>query len=302
MSLVQISVLVVSYNTKAALRRCLGCIEPEHEVVVVDNASVDGSPEMVREEFPHVKLIANPGNVGFGPANNQASAAAKGELHLYLNSDAYAEPGAIQRLAEVFQDSTIVAAGGRLLNMDGSLQASTANRLTLWAVFCEQLYLEKLFPKSRLASPYWNTTRLVEEPVSADTEQVMGACLMVRAGLERFDERYFLYCEDTDLCLRLRRHGRIVYVKNASFTHELGTSSSGDPLRGVIRYNWGKELYFRIHQGPFAAGLCLAMDRVGAFCRWVAWSLKGGEMAKGFRRVLTAPFQDPTRSSRDKSG
>jgi len=301
-----VSVLVVSYNTREALRRCLECVGGGHEVVVVDNASTDGSVEMIRERFPNVKLIANIDNVGFGPANNQAAAAASGVLHLFLNSDAYAEPDAISRLAQVFEDGSIIAAGGRLMNMDGSLQNSTANRLTLWSVFCEQLYLEKLLPRFKIASPYWNTQQLIGEPCPADTEQVMGACLMARANLERFDERYFLYCEDTDLCLRLRRHGRIVYVKNASFFHELGVSSAADPLKGVMRYNWGKELYFRIHHGPFAGGICLVFDRIGAFARWLTWLLRRSaeahQKAKGFWGVLTAPYRDPTRSSRGRSG
>jgi len=310
MGLHKISVLIVSYNTQDALDRCLGCVGDGYEVIVVDNASRDGSVEMIRERFPAVKLIANPDNVGFGSANNQAASAATGELHLYLNSDAYAQPGAIDRLAAVFEDDSIVAAGGRLLNPDGSLQNSTANKLKLWAVLCEQLYLEKLFPRSSLMSPYWNTPTLVGYPSPADTAQVMGACLMVRANLERFDERYFLYCEDTDLCLRLRRHGRIVYVKDASFVHDLGSSSAHDPVRGVIRYNWGKELYFRIHEGRAASFLCLVLDRIGAVCRVIAWLAKSfgsgsdrsREMVRGFWRVVTAPYQDPTRSSRGTPG
>jgi N-acetylglucosaminyl-diphospho-decaprenol L-rhamnosyltransferase len=262
----QVSVVVVSYNTVGKLRNCLSCIEPEHEVIVVDNASADGSPEMVSSEFPHVTLIRNDGNHGFGMANNQGIEAATRPLILCLNSDAYTDPGAIARLASVFEDSEVVAAGGKLLNPDRTLQESCANELTLWAVFCEQTYIEKLFTNSRLFSPYWMSRRL---PEGGEVEQVMGACLMMRP-LERFDERYFLYCEDTDLCRRLRQHGRILYAPQAEFVHELG-SSTQDRWIAIVRYNWGKELYFRIHHGLWKASMCFILNRFGALLRLVAW-------------------------------
>jgi N-acetylglucosaminyl-diphospho-decaprenol L-rhamnosyltransferase len=296
MSLVQVSVVVVSYNTRDKLCKCLGAVEAEHELIVVDNASTDGSADMVEAQFPHAVLIRNTENRGFGAANNQGAVAAARPLVLYLNSDAYPKPGAISRLAEVFEDEGIIAAGGRLLNPDGSLQNSSANQLTLWAVFCEQLYLEKLFPKSQLLAPYWNTRRLVEQPCPVETPQVMGACLMARQSLEAFDERFFLYCEDTDLCLRLSRHGKIVYVKDSSFEHDLGSSSESDPVRGVIRYNRGKELYFRIHRGSAASLICLLLDRKGAFLRFLFWSLQAlarptaRERARGFWKAFTAPI------------
>lgn len=268
-----VSVMVVSFNTIEKTRRCLSCIEPEHEVIVVDNASSDGSAEMVRAEFPQVRLIANKHNVGFGPANNQGSRLASRPLVLYLNSDAYAFPGAIDLVAAAFDDAAVVAAGGQLLNMDGSLQDSVAGNLTLGKVFTEQFLLDSLLQPS--GHGYWRTRFLLGNNPDASAiavDQVMGACLMVRRGLEEFDERYFLYCEDTDLCLRLRRHGRIVYLPKAQFTHELGSSSADRRWLGVARYNWGKELYFRIHHGRFAEAICFLLDRSGALLRLIAWT------------------------------
>lgn len=298
----RVSVVVVSFNTREKLKKCLQCIEANHEVIVVDNASLDGSVEMVRANFPAVKLIANSENVGFGQANNQGAMIASGEVVLFLNSDAYAGLGAISHLAEAFDDNSVVAAGGKLLNPDHTLQPSTANALTLWAVFCEQTYLEKLYPRSYLFSPYWTTHLLAISDSIKPTPQVMGACLMVRANagrpIELFDERYFLYCEDTDLCRRLLRHGEIVYVPRAEFVHDLGSSSSRDPAMGIIRYNRGKELYFAIHHGRLAAIACLLMNRLGAVLRLLAWIMKyllsgtRSKDAKGqvgtFWRVLTA--------------
>lgn len=301
-----VSVVIVNYNACEKLRRCLQSLEPEHEVIVVDNASVDGSAEMVAAEFPSVKLVRNAQNLGFGAANNQGLDLATRELVLYLNNDAYATPGAIARLARSFEDPGVAAAGGKLLNMDGSLQESCCSELTLWAVFCEQSYLEKLFPRSRLLSPYWLSRRLLAQPNGDKKEhevaQVMGACLMTRKQ-ERFDERFFLYCEDTELCRRLRRHGKIVYVPETAFTHELGTSSAASRWTAIARYNRGKELFFRLHHGPLASFACFLMDRFGALMRLLAWSLvalltlgrKGLGHAQMFARVLAAPIAGPPR-------
>lgn len=297
-----VSVAIVSYNTKDKLRRCLEAISPEFEVIVVDNASADGSPEMVENDFPSVRLIKNHANRGFGAANNQAAAVATGSLILYLNSDAYAFPHAIADLAEVFDDSSVSAAGGMLLNMDGTLQTSTANRLTLWAVFCEQFWLEKLLPKVKLFSPYWNTHELVRTDGPTETPQVMGACLMTRHSHIKWDERFFLYCEDTDLCLRLSGQGKILYVPYAKFTHELG-SSSKNRARAVGLYNRGKELYFEIHHGKLASAICFVIDRLGAMYRVLVWGLltlatlgrvaRFREQLRIFSQVLTFPRLGP---------
>lgn len=294
----RVSVIVVSFNTRDKLRRCLAALGTEHEVIVIDNASADGSPELVRAEFPHVRLIVNASNLGFGAANNQGLDIANGNLVLLLNSDAYVAPHAVGHLQDVFLDPGVVAAGPRLVNPDGTLQWSAARQLGLWAVFCEQTYLEKLFPRSRLFSPYWI------QPAgdgAVEVEQVMGACLMMRPG-ERFDERYFLYCEDTDLCRRLRQRGRILYVPSVSVVHDLGSSSAHSRWRAVARYNHGKELYFRLHHGWAAWAACFLLNRLGALLRLMAWVLialvRGlrvtdrGQVSM-FARVLTAPVFGP---------
>ncbi len=269
-----VSVIVVSFNTCALLRACLASIESHHEVIVVDNASADGSADMVEAEFPRAILIRNQDNRGFGAANNQGLAVAKGELILLLNSDAEALPGAIDVLAGAIGDA--VAAGGKLVHPDGRLQESAAGDLTLQVVACEQLYLE------RLARLYWKSSGL---PNGGEVEQVMGACLMMRP-IERFDERFFLYCEDTELCKRLRRHGRILYMPQAEFVHHLGASSKSNRWLSVARYNWGKELYFEIHHGNGARFACFLLNRLGAFLRCFV-------KPRTFLRVLFARIRPP---------
>jgi hypothetical protein len=297
----KVSVVIVSYNTRDLLRRAVASVADEHETIVVDNASTDGSVEMLQSEYAEVRVIANRHNAGFGAANNQGVDAASGDLVLFMNSDACAEPGATATLASVFEDPGVVAAGGRLLSPDGTLQESACGELTLWAVFCEQLYLEKLFKGSRSFSPYWRSSRLVAEGDGPfEVAQVMGACLMMRP-VERFDERFFLYCEDTDLCKRLARHGKILYVPTAVFHHELGAASQAR-WEAVARYNVGKEIYFRIHRGRFASVVCHLLNRMGAKHRMIAWSFawlarrpSARDKAALFWKVLTAPIAGPPR-------
>ncbi|MCS6919993.1 MAG: glycosyltransferase family 2 protein [Fimbriimonadales bacterium] len=297
-----VSVIIVSYNTRELLRECLESLRstdspvraqglPPHstdtpvraqvlppqgtdktvratmEIIVVDNASSDGSPQMVAECFPQVKLIANPDNRGFGAACNQGLHIASARYALILNADIRATENAIERLVQ-FMDShpDATACGGQLRYPDGRIQPSCARELTLWAVFCEQSLLAKLLPRTRLFGGYWRTHWHFNSTI--ETEQVMGACLMLRRPFPLFDESYFLYCEDTDLCYRIRQAGgKIYYVHDAVFVHHLG--ASGEPQRAemVIYYNRGKERYFRKFHGVGQARICHLLNKLGALLR-----------------------------------
>jgi N-acetylglucosaminyl-diphospho-decaprenol L-rhamnosyltransferase len=296
----EVSVIIVSYNTRELLRECIESILCEQgdglgvEVIVVDNASADGSAAMVAERFPQVRLIANPDNRGFGAACNQGLEVARGRYALILNADIRAQPGALQRLVG-FMDAHPDAAicGGQLRYPDGHIQPSCARDLTLWWVFCEQSMLAKLFPRTRLFGGYWRTHW--DFSATIETEQVMGACMMLRRPLPRFDEDYFLYCEDTDLCYRVRQAGgRIYYVHDAVFVHHLG--ASGEPQRAqmVIYYNCGKERYFRKFHSAWQARVCRWLNRGGALLR-VLLGLGGVVLTlgrhAGFRRYAATFWQ-----------
>lgn len=289
-------VIIVSFNTVEHLRRCLSSVVSQPgvgEVVVVDNASEDGSPEMVASEFPNVTLIKNVTNVGFGRANNQGIAATISPIVLLLNSDIEAEDGAIQRMLETLDQENAVAIGGALVDAGGVIQPSCCTQLTLWAVFCEQTGLEKLFPSSSIWSPYWITNRLPKD-MPSDVAQVMGACLMMRRG-ELFDERYFLYCEDTELCIRLARMGKILYEPRARFKHALGASTSLERRWwSIALYNRGKELTFLIHRSRWAAMVCWVLNRKGAAIRLLLAVLSfNRSRIRTFWRVMTAPISGP---------
>jgi len=222
---------------------------------------------MVAERFPQVRLIANPDNRGFGAACNQGMEVARGRYALILNADIRAQPGALQRLVE-FMDAHPDAAicGGQLRYPDGRIQPSCARDLTLWWVFCEQSMLAKLFPRTRLFGGYWRTHW--DFSATIETEQVMGACMMLRRPFPRFDEDYFLYCEDTDLCYRVRQAGgKIYYVHDAVFVHHLGASGESQRAQMVIYYNRGKERYFRKFHGAWQARVCRWLNKGGALLR-----------------------------------
>jgi GT2 family glycosyltransferase len=300
-----LTVSIVSYNTSELLHQALLALGHEHEVIVVDNASRDGSADRVEAEHPHVLLIRSPMNLGFGAAHNLAIRSASAPLILLLNSDARPLDAAVSRLVDVMTaQPELAACGGRLVFPDGSLQNSCCSSLTLWAVLCEQTLLEKALPSSRIFSPYWQTRRLIDLPGEIhEVEQVMGACLMFRKQ-EEFDEDFFLYVEDTELCRRLRRHGRIAYVKDAVFEHVLGASSSGSAQwKAVARYNRGKELYFKKTRGRGPMILCGLMNRMGAALRLVIWlaascltlflSSRFRSKVLLFLRVMLAPIKGP---------
>ena len=282
-----VSVIIVNYNTVDDLRRCLKSL-PDVPTVVVDNASSDGSGAMVRQEFPHVALLQSFVNRGFGRACNEVLPHCTTDYALILNSDIEVTPGAIERLVQVMEDNPrAVACGGQLVYLDSSLQPSCAERLTLWQVFLEQSGLSKLFPQSRFLGSYFMTWW--DHSSTRPVEQVMGACLMLRRGPDGefplFDPRFFLYCEDTEICHRLRERGEILYVHDAVFRHALGASGRASRAEMVSLYNRGKELYFLIHRGRMAAIACRLLATMGALLR-LPLGLVRPEKGRVFLRVL----------------
>jgi len=228
-----ISIIIVSWNTNELTARCLrsiarqieGDLEGEVEVIVVDNASSDGSSTIVRRDFPWVHLISNDTNVGFARANNQAIESSQGELILLLNSDTEVKRGAVAELAAFMgRNPRAGAAGAMLLNQDGSLQESCRPMLTPGRELWRLSYLDRLLPRATYRMRSWN------RQVPRQVESMMGACMMLRrhalVDVGALDERYFMYTEEVDLCYRLS-HGQweLWYVPAAKVTH-FGQASS----------------------------------------------------------------------------
>jgi len=277
-----LSVAVVSYNTRDLLRACLLSLQARQaegeailEVIVADNGSGDGSPDMVRAEFPAVRLVETGGNVGFGRANNLALGGARGRFFCLLNSDAETLPGALSR-ALAFLDARpdVGLVGGQLLWPDGRAQPSWGGDPTLAGVWQEQTFSGAL--RRRAAAP-------VPAPSAAplDVDQISGAFMVLRRQAWQqvggFDPAYFMYNEDVDLNVRLRRAGwRVVFLPDVSVRHHLGASSRADwrtRARMVSAYNRSRGYYFGRYEGPGAARRLRLYCLLGAAIRLSGWTL-----------------------------
>jgi len=229
-----ISVLIISYNTRDLLRKCLQSIIQEskdlsHEIIVIDNASKDGSAEMVANEFQDVILIPSEINLGFGQANNLAFKASKGKYIVLLNSDAFLHPGSLQRaLDKIKYDPKIGMGGARLVGQDGSWQPSARMFPSLLNEFLQLSGLAGKYPRSKFFGRFNRTWASPDE--ACETDWIPGAFAIIpRQVLEKlgfFDERFFLYYEEVDLCRRIKQSGySIWYWPDVIVTHLGGESS-----------------------------------------------------------------------------
>jgi N-acetylglucosaminyl-diphospho-decaprenol L-rhamnosyltransferase len=229
-SVADVSVVVVSYNAQAHLLRCLASIaDLPCEVVVVENASTDGSAEAVRERFPNVRLVELERNVGFGAANNMGMDVADRRYVLLMNPDAWPVGDAIERLVRfVASHSKTGAVGPRLLNVDGTLQRSVRGYPTRWRLATEYLFLRWFAPRTKLLNAFYAAN--FDHRSERAAEFLVGAVLMLRREAVQdvggFDPEFFMYNEEVDLCYRLRRAGWSVdFYPGAEFIH-VGRGSS----------------------------------------------------------------------------
>ncbi len=281
--------MILSWNTRQLLEKCLrslACPQPglKMEVLVVDNASEDRSREMVRKLFPQVRLIVNDANIGFGAGNNTALPHATGRYVLFLNSDTVVMEGALAAMvhyADAHPDIGIL--GPKLLNGDGSLQYSCRRYPNLGTGFFRNTPLGRLFPNNRFTTDYlfqdW------DHATPRDVDWVSGAALMIRRDLldviGGFDDDFFMYCEDVDLCWRanhapLPAHiaadsapasrdpavpaplqegkpesaaptWRVTYFPDAVIYHLIGKSTDKVPTRMTYEFHRSQYLFYKKH-------------------------------------------------------
>ncbi len=256
-----VSICIVNWNVKALLHQCLTSI-PEgaagltYEIIVVDNASTDGSADLL-EMFPHVKWIQNRENVGFTRANNQAFAVSQGRYICLLNPDTVVSPGALSTLVaymDAHPDVGIV--GPQLRYPDGTLQPSRYRFPSVMTALMESTPLAWLWPNNP-----WNRRYHCGDCSPHEEHEVdwlNGACLMVRREVidrvGNLDERFFMYSEELDLCRRAKMAGwRVMYVPQAVVVHHEGKSSEQVVVARHVHFNRSKVLYFRKHHGAWAA-------------------------------------------------
>jgi GT2 family glycosyltransferase len=249
-----VSILIVTYRCRDAARACLASLsgaDSSQEIVVLDNASGDGTVEMVRSEFPGVRLVASEENLGFALGCNRAAEEARGEYILLLNPDTVVHEGAVENLvafARAHPEHGLY--GGRTLDPDGSVNPGSCwGAPTLWSLFCFATLLTSAFKRTRLFDPEslggWkrDTVREVD---------IVTGCLLLAPRtlweeLGGFDTRFFMYGEDADLSLRAAALGyRPAITPDAVVTHEIGVSSSTREDKLMLLFR-GKATLLRKH-------------------------------------------------------
>ena len=258
-----VSIVILNFNTREHLRACLQALLAEGsttlsngplqaEVLVVDNASSDDSADMVAAEFPWVRLIRSSDNGGFARGNNQALREARGSAVLLLNPDTLVPRGAIAGFLELLDrhpEAGII--GPKLIKEDGSMHLACRRSFPTPAIaFYRVAGLSRLFPHSARFGRY-NLT-FVDEAAPVEVDSVCGACLLVRRAvldtIGLLDERFFMYGEDIDWCLRTREAGWTVrYEPSIVITHLHGAASRKRALRTTFHFFRAMDLFYRKH-------------------------------------------------------
>jgi GT2 family glycosyltransferase len=299
-----VSIIVVSYNAKEHLERCLAAVaDGPHEVIVVDNASTDGSSELVRERFPSVRLVETGENRGFGAGNNAGMRVATGRYFLLLNSDAWPVGDAIGELAR-FADANprVGVAGPRILGTDGKLQASVRGFPTLWRLATEYFFLRKLAPRSRALNAFYGAGFDYRSVREADF--LMGAVLLLRrAAVDEvggFDESFFMFSEETDLCFRMHEAGWAVeFFPGAEFVHVGGASTKPEWGRMFREQLRGHLRFLAKHESPARAEQARKLLVASLRLRGVVFR---GERGESYRQAAAWLASAPAETLLESSG
>jgi hypothetical protein len=243
-----VSLIVVSHNTRGHLERCLSELGKAHEVIVVDTGSTDGTQDLVADRFPHARLLALAANPGYGAALNAGMELASGRHLVVMNDDTWPLPHAVERLVEFADDEPSVGVvGPRLLNPDRTLQPSVRGFPTLWRLATEYLFLRWLAPHSRVLNAFYGSG--FDHSSRREADFVVGAVMLLRRQLldeiGGFDASFFMFNEEVDLCYRARKAGwSVVFWPGAEFVHVGGSSTTAvwprmyyrEQLRSHVRF------------------------------------------------------------------
>jgi len=278
-----VSALIVSYNVKNLLLKCLEAFYAHSDIpveaVVVDNASTDGSAAAVAAEFPKAVVLAQSRNLGFGRANNVGLERCQGRFVLLLNPDVTVNPQAVGRLADfLITRPDAAAVGPRLMFPDGRLDPDSRRSFPVpSSLFYRTVGLSRLFPKSKVFGRH-NMGHVPETDVH-EMDAGTAACLMVRmAALDRvgfFDPRYFMFGEDLDLCYRLKLGGwKIFYLPSASAIHHKGSATKQAE----------RQMLYERHRAMWAYHSKHHADDISAFANGLVWAQIWGRWAAAAMR------------------
>lgn len=264
----------MNYNVKDFLSQCISSIHKSttnlrYEIIVVDNASTDGSEVIFGEQSKsedNFYYIYSKSNLGFGKANNLGFNEAKGKYTLILNPDTLLEPDTLQVMYDYMESNPDIGTSGcKVLNLDGTFQSACRRGFpTPWASFCKLFGLQRLFPKSKLFAKY-NLSYLNEDDTN-DIDALIGAFMFTRTDVLKqingFDESFFMYGEDLDLCYRIKQAGyRVTYYPKTTITHFKGESSKRSTLNETKHFYDAMEIFARKHYGK--SKLFFAFLRMG---------------------------------------
>ena len=252
-----LSVIILNWNAKEWLERSIGSALGQDvgvrsfEVILVDNASSDGSVQFAQELFPQITILALDDNLGFAAGNNVGIAASRGGVVLLLNPDTISHPGAFAGILDFMETHPECGiAGPKLLNRDGSLQYSCRHFATLEAGFFRNTPLDRLFPKNRATRDYLMKDSSHDEPMIVDW--VSGAAMAIRRevidAVGTLDENFFMYVEDVDLCYRAKQADwQTWYAPYGVITHAIAQSSDKNPRPMTIAFHKSMFRFFRKH-------------------------------------------------------
>ncbi len=251
--MITLSILIVTWNSQDVIYQCLRSIELdslpiEYKVYVADNASVDGTVEIIKNYFPAVDIVINKYNIGFGAANNQLIRRCNSDIILFLNPDTILQRRSIQLMINHFnQDKSVGVVGPRLINRNGSPQLIDM-RFPKWIT----PVMDSIFLKKALGIN--DGLRLVRSNLPStnafEVDWVMGACLMTKRGILEdvgyFDEQYFLFCEEMDLCYRIKQKGwKVVYLSQSTVVHLGGIGIDLYDSRKIYEIHKSQLLFFQ---------------------------------------------------------
>jgi len=296
-----VSVIIVNWNTRDILRDCLASIDAEtkisHEVIVIDNASTDGSADMVAAEFPDIRLIANTDNKGFAGANNQGLAAARGAKVLLLNPDTIILDGAIDVMADWLDaHGDVGCVGCQVLEDADTIQRTCFAETGPLNLALVEFGLQRLAPRH----PFWGRPEYGDwdRDTLRDVDVVSGMFMLApRQVLETvgpLDDAFFIYSEEADWCRRIRDAGwRCVFAPVAQIIHLDGGSKSTAQIRSkmYVQMQKSKMIYLSKHHGLSGVVLGRMIFVGSALMRWCLSLLRNGEESKARRRLSGAALR-----------